>query len=184
MHAPTFWESMVAQVRFQRAGFSGVGSSCFVLHISYRRLRCGDLMYLEKRDREKLFRVIVSLGIFSEVVYNRFREDAYLQRVVCLPTACCVYSSWLRLLSSSTQLEICLDIYEAQQMLYLLSQRCASADWHWEENMADKLSSRSIRLTIAWAVPPFLLAQNLSLKWIAPTDNMWPDFDDGYSRHS
>ena len=33
-------------------------------------------------------------------------------------------------------------------------------------------------------VPPFLLAQNLSSKRIAPTDNMWPNFDDDYSRHS
>ena len=40
-------------------------------------------MYIEKSDGEKLFKVIVSLGIFSEVVYNRFTEDAYLQRVVC-----------------------------------------------------------------------------------------------------
>ena len=29
-------------------------------------------------------------------------------------------------------------------------------------------------------VPPFLLAQNLSSKWIAPTDNMRPNFDDDY----
>ena len=33
-------------------------------------------------------------------------------------------------------------------------------------------------------VPPFLLAQNLSSKRIAPTDNMRPNFDDACSRHS
>ena len=33
-------------------------------------------------------------------------------------------------------------------------------------------------------VPPFLLVQNLSSKQIVPTDNMWPNFDDGYSRYS
>ena len=32
-------------------------------------------------------------------------------------------------------------------------------------------------------IPTFLLAQNLSSKWIAPTDNMWLNFDDDYSRH-
>ena len=30
-------------------------------------------------------------------------------------------------------------------------------------------------------IPPFLLAQNLSSKWIAPTDNMWPKSDDAKS---
>ena len=29
--------------------------------------------------------------------------------------------------------------------------------------------------------PPFLLAQNLSSKWIAPNDNMWPNFNDELS---
>ena len=33
-------------------------------------------------------------------------------------------------------------------------------------------------------VPPFLLAQNLSSEWIAPTDNMRLNFDDNYSCHS
>ena len=32
-------------------------------------------------------------------------------------------------------------------------------------------------------VPLFLLAQNLSSKRIAPTDNMRPNFDDDYSCH-
>ena len=32
-------------------------------------------------------------------------------------------------------------------------------------------------------VPPFLLAQNLSSKWIVPPDNMWPNFNDDCSRH-
>ena len=32
-------------------------------------------------------------------------------------------------------------------------------------------------------VPPFLLAQNLSSKRIAPTDNMRPNFNDDYTRH-
>ena len=32
-------------------------------------------------------------------------------------------------------------------------------------------------------IPSFLLAQNLSSKRIAPTDNMRPNFDDDYSRH-
>ena len=30
-------------------------------------------------------------------------------------------------------------------------------------------------------VPRFLLVQNLSSKWISPTDNMRPNFDDDYS---
>ena len=32
-------------------------------------------------------------------------------------------------------------------------------------------------------IPPVLLAQNLSSKWIAPTDNMWPKLHDEYTRH-
>ena len=32
-------------------------------------------------------------------------------------------------------------------------------------------------------VPPFLLVQNLSFKWIAPTDNMQSKFHDEYSHH-
>ena len=32
-------------------------------------------------------------------------------------------------------------------------------------------------------IPPFLLAQNLFSKWIAPTDNMWPKSDDVKRRH-
>ena len=35
------------------------------------------------RDEERLSRVILNLGMFSEVVCNRFTEDAYLPRVVC-----------------------------------------------------------------------------------------------------
>ena len=32
-------------------------------------------------------------------------------------------------------------------------------------------------------IPPFLLAQNLSSKRIAPTDNMQPKLHDEYTRH-
>ena len=32
-------------------------------------------------------------------------------------------------------------------------------------------------------IPPFLLAHNLSSKWIAPTDNMRPKLHDKYTRH-
>ena len=32
-------------------------------------------------------------------------------------------------------------------------------------------------------VPPFRLAQNLSSKWIVPTDNMWPKTDNGKRCH-
>ena len=32
-------------------------------------------------------------------------------------------------------------------------------------------------------IQPFLLAQNLSSKQIAPTDNMQPKFHDEYTRH-
>ena len=63
-----------------------------------------------------------------------------------------MYCFWLRLLISNAQLEICLDIHEAQETLYLLSQCCASADWHQEENVADKLFSRSMTSTTAQAV--------------------------------
>ena len=37
----------------------------------------------EKSDRERLSRVILNLGMLSEVICNRFTEDAYLPRVVC-----------------------------------------------------------------------------------------------------
>ena len=32
-------------------------------------------------------------------------------------------------------------------------------------------------------LPPLLLTQNLSTKWIAPTDNMWPKLHDEYTCH-
>ena len=32
-------------------------------------------------------------------------------------------------------------------------------------------------------IPPFLLGQKLSSKWITPTDNMWPKSDDTKRRH-
>ena len=32
-------------------------------------------------------------------------------------------------------------------------------------------------------IPPFLLAQNLSSKWIAPADNMQPKLYDEYAHH-
>ena len=32
-------------------------------------------------------------------------------------------------------------------------------------------------------IPPFLLAQNLSSKWIAPTDNVWPKLHDKYAHY-
>ena len=35
----------------------------------------------------------------------------------------------------------------------------------------------------SWLCPPFLLVQNLSSKWIVPTDNMWPKLHDEYTRH-
>ena len=63
-----------------------------------------------------------------------------------------MYRFWLRTSISNAQLEICLDIHEAQETLYLRSQCCASADWCCEENVADKSFSRLRRLTIARAV--------------------------------
>ena len=50
------------------------------------------------------------------------------------------------------QLEIWPDIYEAHETLYLCSEHCVSADWHYEENVADKLFSQSMRSTTALAV--------------------------------
>ena len=32
-------------------------------------------------------------------------------------------------------------------------------------------------------IPPFLLVQRLSSKWIVPTDYMWPRLHDEYTRH-
>ena len=58
----------------------------------------------EKRDGERLSSVILNLSMFSEVICDR-----------CLPTTCYVYHFWLHLLVSNAQLEICLDIYEAQE---------------------------------------------------------------------
>ena len=40
-------------------------------------------LHSEKKDGERLTRVILNLGMFSKVVCNRFTEDAYLPRVVC-----------------------------------------------------------------------------------------------------
>ena len=63
-----------------------------------------------------------------------------------------MYRFWLRSLISNAQLEICLDIYEAQVTLYLRSQRYASVYWRWEENVVDKSFSRSRRSTTAQGV--------------------------------
>ena len=50
--------------------------------------------------------------MFSEVICNRITEDAYIP-------ACCVYRLWLWSLINQGWVEICLDIYEAQESLYL-----------------------------------------------------------------
>ena len=42
-----------------------------------------EALHSEQRDEERLSRVILNLCMFSEVICNRFREDAYLPRVVC-----------------------------------------------------------------------------------------------------
>ena len=49
----------------------------------------------------------------SEVICNRFTEDAYLQCIVC--------TVWLCLFTNKAQLEIFFDIYGAQETLYLHS---------------------------------------------------------------
>ena len=40
-------------------------------------------LHSEKGEGERLSRVNLKLGVLSEVVYNRFTEDAYLPQVVC-----------------------------------------------------------------------------------------------------
>ena len=50
--------------------------------------------------------------MYEAVICNRFTENAYMPCVA-------VYCLWLSLLVNNAQLEICLDIYEAQEMLTL-----------------------------------------------------------------
>ena len=45
--------------------------------------KSNQALHSEKRDGERLSRVILNLGMFSEVVCNRFTKDAYLPPVVC-----------------------------------------------------------------------------------------------------
>ena len=40
-------------------------------------------VHSEKRDGERLSRVILNLGMLSEVICNWFMEDTYLPHVVC-----------------------------------------------------------------------------------------------------
>ena len=40
-------------------------------------------LQIEITDRKRLSRVILNLGMFSEVVCNWFMEDTYLPHVVC-----------------------------------------------------------------------------------------------------
>ena len=74
-------------------------------------------------NRQRLSRVILNPGTCSEVLCDWFMEDAYLPRVVCT-----VFGFARN--QQGTALEICLDIYEAKEILYLRSQCFASAYWH------------------------------------------------------
>ena len=96
-------------------------------------------------------------ALFSDFSNGTGNEASFLKSFVTglrrtLTYHVFVYRFWLRSLISNAQLEICLDIYEAQETLYLRSQRCASASWRSEENMTDKSLSRSRRSTTDQAV--------------------------------
>ena len=68
----------------------------------------------------------------------------HLPRVVCTVFG---FTRWSPKHSSRCQY-----IYETEETLHLHSQCCASADWRWEESVADKSFSRSRRSTTAQAV--------------------------------
>ena len=42
-----------------------------------------EALHSEQRDGERLSRNFLNLCMFSEVICNRFTEDAYLPRVMC-----------------------------------------------------------------------------------------------------
>ena len=46
--------------------------------------KSNQALHSEKSDRERISKLILSPGTFSEVVCNWFMEDAYLLCVVCI----------------------------------------------------------------------------------------------------
>ena len=69
-------------------------------------------LYRVKLRTKMFFRVILNLSMFSKVICNQFTEDTYLPCVVRTVPGFCS-------LTNKAQLEICLGIYKAQEMLYL-----------------------------------------------------------------
>ena len=51
-------------------------------HLTDDSKKSNQALHSEKKDGERLSRVILNLSMFSKVC-NRFTEDAYLPRVVC-----------------------------------------------------------------------------------------------------
>ena len=49
--------------------------------------KSSEALQSEIKDRKRLSRVILNIGMFSEVVCSQFTEDAYLLRVVCTSLA-------------------------------------------------------------------------------------------------
>ena len=45
--------------------------------------KSNEALQNEIRDRQRLSKVILNLGMFSEVICSWFTEDNYLPRVVC-----------------------------------------------------------------------------------------------------
>ena len=45
--------------------------------------KSNEALHSAKKDRERLSRVILNLGVFFEAICNQFTEDTYLPCVVC-----------------------------------------------------------------------------------------------------
>ena len=106
---------------------------CSALEIKWNaiNLKCGnklsscDVDFYSQNFREVRWSSIFGTKAFqgySEPRYMYvFWSDMYPVYGGCLPTVCCVYCLWLSSLSNKALLKICLDIYEAQEMLYFCS---------------------------------------------------------------
>ena len=118
-----------------------------ILHsvLSTKTREAPTALQTETGDRQWLFRVILNLGTLSEVV------TGLLGTLTC---QCCVYCLWLvdYVTRHSSRSVLIFRKSNRRSTSIHCSYHCASAYWHWEENVANESFSRSKRLTTAWAV--------------------------------
>ena len=106
--------------------------------------KSNEALRSETRDRQRLSKVILNPCMSSEIICNRFTENAYLLRVVCTAF---VFARWSTRHNSRSVL------------IFMKSKRCCTSVVSTvplliggEENMGNELFSRSRGSTTTWAV--------------------------------